>query len=257
MEKRAKPLVRQMVHEAMESMGGKATNMAVRDWILEHHPSTSPNSIQSQIIVCTVNHESRVHYPENQKPRRAEGEYDFLYRPSPGKLELYDHRIHGLWEIAQDRHGFLYVRRADGGQRSRSDEIFVGGGVVEEGQLRAYLARSLSTVEEGLELYVDDIGNDGIEYHTDIGAIDLLTVNRSGDFIVIALKVERSPEQVSGLILGYMNWVKQYIAGPRPVRGYVIGSHMTDTIRYALAHRDDIQLREYEINIALRDVPKA
>jgi hypothetical protein len=38
------------------------------------------------------------------------------------------------------------------------------------------------------------------------------------------------------------------------VRGYVIGAHIADSIRYALAHRSDIRLREYELNITLKDV---
>ncbi len=243
-----------MIREATESAGGKTSNVAVRDWVLEHYPQTNPNTIQGQVVVCTVNHESRVHYPENQRPRKADTEMDFLFRPAPGRLELFDPRIHGHWEIAQDPHGFLFVRKADVAKRKRPEEILVGGGVIEETQLRSYLARSLSVIEEGLQLYVDDIGNDGVEYNTDIGLIDVLAVDPSGNFVVVVLKVERSSEEVSGQILGFMNWVRQYIAHGKKVRGYVIGTHITDNIRFALAHRDDIVLKEYELNITLKDV---
>lgn len=243
-----------MIREAMEAMGGKAGNVAVRDWVLEHYPSTNPNTVQSQIIICTVNHESRVHYPENQRPRRAGGEYDFLYRPAPGQLELYDPRIHGQWEIAQDPHGFFYVRRADTMRPDKREEIFVAGGVIEEQQLRNHLARGLGLLEEGLTLYVDSMGNDGIEYQTDIGPIDILAVDPEGEFVIVVLQVQRSPEQVSGQVLGFTNWVKQYLADGKPVRGYVIGAHIADSTRYALAHRSDIRLREYELNITLKDV---
>lgn len=254
MNGRTKPQVWQIVKEATESAGGKTSNVAVRDYALEHYPHTNPNTVQGQIVVCTVNHESRVHYPENQRPRKADTELDFLYRPGPGRLELFDPRLHGEWEIAQDPHGFVFVRKSDTAKRKRPEEILVGGGVIEETQLRSYLARSLNIVEEGLELFVDEMGNDGVEYQTDIGAIDLLAVNSSGDFIVILLKVERSSGEVSGQILGFMNWIRQYLAHGRTVRGYVIGTHITDNIRFALAHRDDIALKEYELNISLKDV---
>jgi len=66
-----------MVKEAVEALGGTTTNIAVRDWILKKYPGTNPTTIGCQIIVATVNHASRIHYPENQKPRLAEAQYDF------------------------------------------------------------------------------------------------------------------------------------------------------------------------------------
>ncbi|MBD3345861.1 MAG: DUF91 domain-containing protein [Chitinivibrionales bacterium] len=257
MDKRGRPFIWEMIREAIEAMGGKSTNVLVRDWILERYPEANANTIQCHIIICTVNHQSRVHYPENQKPRRAESEYDFLYRPSPGKLELYDSRIHGQWEIVQDPHGFLFVRRADTAARGKPEEIFVGGGMIEEKQLRTYLARSLDSIQQGLELFVDDMGNDGLEYLTDIGAIDILCVDREGNFHIVVLKVERTAEEVSGQILGFMNWIKQYLAGEKAVWGYVIATQISPHMRYALANREDIFLKEYEINIILKDVEKA
>jgi hypothetical protein len=246
-----------MIREAMEAMGGKASNVAVRDWVLEHYPGTNPNTVQSQIIICTVNHDSRVHYPENQRPRQAEGEYDFLYRSGPGQLELYDPRIHGRWEIAQDPQGFYFVRRTDTMRQGKREEIFVGGGMIEEQQLRSHLARGLGLLEEGLELFVDTLGNDGIEYQTDIGPIDILAVDPQGAFVIIILQVQRTAEQVSGQALAFVNWVKQYLAEGRPVRGYIVGAHIADSIRYALANRNDIFLKEYKLNITLKDVPRA
>ena len=81
-----KPFVWQMIKEAVEVHGNRTTNLAVRDWVVEHYPGTNVNTILNQIIVCTVNHESRVHYKENNRPRRCDDVYDFLYRPAAGKL---------------------------------------------------------------------------------------------------------------------------------------------------------------------------
>ncbi len=98
--------VRQMIYEAVTALGGQTTNVAVRDWIIDRYPGTNQSTIQAQIIVCTVNHNSRVHYPENNRPRQAEDErYDFLYRSASGRLEWYDPQQHGVWYIVQDAQG--------------------------------------------------------------------------------------------------------------------------------------------------------
>jgi hypothetical protein len=99
-ETTVKPTVWKMVKE-VEALGGKTTNVAVRDWILKKYPGTNPTTIGCQITVCTVNHASRIHYPENQKPRLAEARYDFLFLPSAGELEWYDPTQQGQWEIAE------------------------------------------------------------------------------------------------------------------------------------------------------------
>lgn len=88
-----------MVRQAIRELGGSATNVQVRDWILRHHPDTNTNTISCQIIVCTVNHDSRIHYPENKKFRIANTQYDFLFRSGRGQLELFDPQKHGQWEI--------------------------------------------------------------------------------------------------------------------------------------------------------------
>jgi RecB family endonuclease NucS len=102
------------------------------------------------------------------------------------------------------------------------------------------------------------MGNDGIDYPTNIGSIDILAIDKHGDFVVVELKIERSDEQVSGQVLGHMNWVHRYLAGGKGkgVRGYVIGSHLSDSVRYALANREDIALKEYELSIVLKDIAK-
>lgn len=107
--------VRQMIYEAVTALGGQTTNVAVRDWIIERFPGTNQNTIQAQIIVCTVNHNSRVHYPENNRPRQAADErYDFLYRPAFGRLEWYNPQLHGVWYIIQDAQGGAAISQQPG-----------------------------------------------------------------------------------------------------------------------------------------------
>lgn len=184
MTRNLNPPVWQMVSEAVETLGGKTTNVAVRDWILKRYPGTNKNTIQCQIIVCTVNHDSRVHYPENSKPRKCNTPYDFLYRPQRGQIEFYQPERHGLWEIYKREDGKLGVRRVDheqseerteqpaevsGSTEAETEQVQGDATFAAEPHLRDYLAKNLGLIEPGLELFVDDRENVGVEYRTAVG----------------------------------------------------------------------------------------
>jgi hypothetical protein len=256
MEKHPKPFVWQMIREAVEVHGNKSSNIAIRDWICEHYPGTNVNTILNQIIVCTVNHESRVHYRENNRPRKCDEVYDFLFKTSPGKVEMYDSRIHGSWEIWQNEKGVLSVREIKTTNSVRRQNGVIETRYLDSAHLRAYLAKNLNNIEEGLELFVDMFGNDGVEYPTDFGAIDILAIDKSGAFIIIEIEADYSPDASSGEILKYRNWVKRHLAQGKPVRSYLLGAEIPEHVRYSLADCDDVFLKEYDLNIKLKDIPK-
>ncbi len=58
----------QMIKEAVENLGGKATYSEIKDFIRNKYGEVNESTINCQIIACTVNHPSRIHYPENKKP---------------------------------------------------------------------------------------------------------------------------------------------------------------------------------------------
>ncbi len=248
----------QMVSEAVRALGGQTTNVAVRDWILDRYANVNRSTIQCQIISCTVNHHSRVHYPGNQKPRKCNGPYDFLFRPARGKLELYDPSRHGEWEIAEEDDGSTMVRQVDdsgggnGGSTGGGGAVPSGSTFAAERHLRDYLVQHLSDIEAGLELYVDDNGTDGVEFRIDVGQIDILTVDASGQFVVVELKVAQGPDCVCGQLMRYMSWVKRHMADGRSVRGIIIAHRITDKIRYALADVEGVELKEYDLSLKLR-----
>ena len=64
-----RPTVRELVKKAVEALEGDTTNVAIGDWILQQYPGTNKSTIQCDIIPCTVNHASRIHYAYNRKPR--------------------------------------------------------------------------------------------------------------------------------------------------------------------------------------------
>ena len=104
-----KPYVWQMVKEAVENLGGKAENSEIKDYINNKYGEINESTIISQIIACSVNHDSRIHYPDNNKPRIANSKYDFLYNTERGQVELYDQNKHGVWQIKKDKSGNLKI----------------------------------------------------------------------------------------------------------------------------------------------------
>lgn len=247
-----------MVREAIDELGGSTTNVAVRNWVLKKYPETNKGTIGCQIVVSTVNHASRIHYPENQKPRRADSQYDFLFRPERGKLERYDPAKHGQWEIAKNDEGDLVVQTV-GITRfvtvPTSPAASDGQSFAAEHHLRDFLASNLEVIEEGLQLFVDDDGNTGVEFVTEMGRIDILAEDREGGLLIVELKVEHGPDAVCGQIMRYLGWVKRHLANSRRVRGLIIAKHISDRIRYALADVPDVTTREYELKITLAPVP--
>ncbi|MBO8140225.1 MAG: hypothetical protein H0Z22_07125 [Thermosipho sp. (in: Bacteria)] len=91
-----RPYVWQMIKEAIENLGGKATYSEIKEYIKNKYGEVNENTLNTQIVVCTVNHPSRVHYPENKKPRIANTKYDFLYSIGRGIVELYGPEKHGV-----------------------------------------------------------------------------------------------------------------------------------------------------------------
>lgn len=96
-----RPYVWQMIKEAVNNLNGKASYTDIRNYIQNKWNDVNPLTINAQIIVLTVNHNSRIHYPENQKPRltNSGSVYDFLYSTGRGKVIKYDIIKHGVWEI--------------------------------------------------------------------------------------------------------------------------------------------------------------
>lgn len=261
MDQEDRPYVWQMIRDAVDELGSPTTNVAVRDWILSKYPGTNRNTIQCQIIVCTVNHSSRIHYPENKKPREATGPYDFLFRPDRGRLVSYDPSRHGRWVIRQTDDGRLEVGQADDENTDVLAEVQPAGQSTTEGHafaaehhLRDYLAQHLESIEPGLQLFVDDQGNDGMEYVTPIGRIDLLAIDNDDRLVAIELKVGRGPDSVAGQILRYVNWIRCNMPNGATVRGIIIAQHISDKIRYAIASEPAVSAIEYEIELSLKPV---
>jgi restriction system protein len=127
-----------------------------------------------------------------------------------------------------------------------------------EKYLEDFIVSNFQTIFKGeLKIYEDADRNDGQQYSTDIGAIDILAVEvKSNSFVVIELKKGRPSDQVIGQILRYMGWVKQNLCiGEQAVKGLIICHDPDPKLSYALDMTNNIDVRYYSVSFKLRETP--
>lgn len=112
---------------------------------------------------------------------------------------------------------------------------------------------SLSIGGKRLRLYRDSSNQDGVEYPTATGPIDILAVDDAGNFYVLELKLSRGPDKAMGQLTRYMGWVRQHLANGREVHGVIVAKNMSERLRYAALAVPGVTLLEYEVNFKLKD----
>lgn len=107
-----RPFIWQMVYEAVNNIGGIVTYQQIKNYINQRWKGVNQDTIDRQTIVLSVNHNSRIHYPENEKPRltNTNSAYDLLFNVGRGKVVKYNSVEHGIWEIYQFSVNKLAVR---------------------------------------------------------------------------------------------------------------------------------------------------
>ncbi|WP_458759483.1 endonuclease NucS domain-containing protein [Afipia sp. TerB] len=205
---------------------------------------------------------------------------------SPGRNPLTDHagylgvewqaspRDKGFNSIVFPMHSLIEVSREDVEKLLRSDEtelskpepaVGTAGDVIEdatvfvlEKYLEDFIVSNFNAIFKGeLTVYQDSEGNDGQQYTTDIGPIDILAVEpETKAFVVIELKKGRPSDQVVGQILRYMGWVKDKLCTDgQAVKGLVVCQSRDKKLDYALSIVSNIDIRYYSVSFSLRDNP--
>ena len=127
-----------------------------------------------------------------------------------------------------------------------------------EKYLEDFIVSNFHTIFKGeLKLYEDAEGNDGQQYATDIGAIDILAVEpHTKSFVVIELKKGRPSDSVMGQVLRYMGWVQQNLCtNGQAVKGLIICRDPDPKLSYALSMTNQIDVRYYSVSFKLRMAP--
>jgi restriction system protein len=125
-----------------------------------------------------------------------------------------------------------------------------------EKYLEDFIVSNFDKIFRGeLKIYVDDEGNDGQQYDTDVGSIDILATEApSKSFVVIELKKGRPSDEVVGQILRYMGWVKKNLCtSGQEVKGLVICREPDQKLTYALEVASNIDVRYYRVSFSLSE----
>lgn len=119
--------------------------------------------------------------------------------------------------------------------------------------MRDYLAKNLEKLEPGLthlqrpttkniEFQCTAIGN---EKHR--GWIDILVKDRHGGLVVVECKKRKAGAETLGQLLGYIAWVKKWLADFQvPVRGFIVASETSTFLKLAASLVPGIQIQVYE-----------
>jgi Predicted nuclease of the RecB family len=270
----ANPFVWQMVREAVTNLGGRASNSDIKKYIKGKYGNVNETTINCTILTCSVNKDSRINWPENNKPRLATSQYDFLYNIGRGQVELYDPAKHDKWEIRRGPDGKLRVctvgesgditnthdNESEAKEQHDYDE---SKGTSEsltfplENHLRDFIAKNIGSISvEGkvLRLFVDNDDTVGIEYQTDIGRIDLLAVDEDDNYVVLELKVTKGADYALGQLLRYMGWVKAKLCKDNTVKGVIVAPEIDNKLKYAASMVEDVTLYRYQVSFTIEAV---
>ncbi len=127
-----------------------------------------------------------------------------------------------------------------------------------EKYLEDFIVSNFDAIFKGeLKIYEDPEGNDGQQYATDIGPIDVLaTEPKTKSFVVMELKKGRPSDQVVGQTLRYMGWVKKNLCtNGQTVRGLVICRDHDPKLAYALEMTKNVDVRYYNVSFKLKETP--
>lgn len=140
----------------------------------------------------------------------------------------------------------------------QSVEVEDSAEFVLEKYLEEFIVSNFAGIFQGqLQIYVDSDGNEGQQYGTDIGPIDILAYCPGDNaYVVIELKKGRSSDKVVGQVLRYMGWVKQNLCDDKQsVKGLIVCSDEDPKLSFALSMTNNIDVRYYRVTFTLNERP--
>lgn len=241
-DKPVKLLFRDLVKDLSLGKGDVLNRETVNSWFQKNYPLIKAGTISAHLLKLSTNAPSRIHYNIDKA-----GNDDLLFQIDSKKFRLYD--------AATDPDP---IYEKDGGDDDNGGEKPSvppeEHGFAYEKDLQNFLAKNLTIIEEGLVLYEDE-GIKGIEFPVGNRFIDLLAIDKDGDYVVIELKVSRGYDRVVGQILRYVAWIKQNHANEdQKVRGIIIAREISDDLILACSETRNIDLYEYNLSVSLSKV---
>jgi len=223
----------EMFLEIKKELQPQFTPIDVIRLIHRKRPEVKANTIRAHMMGCTPNHPSHKHYamPHDIFYYLPNRKYRLL-KPEEA-VKPVEEPIPEEPEAVEESREFSYEFERD---------------------LEHHLVENLEAIEPGLRLYVQDKETDGEQFVTDVGTIDVLALDKNGDFVVIEIKGSEATDKAVGQLLRYMGWVKKKLAKQERVRGIIIAKKASDELKYAVSNLENVAVKEYEVQFNFRDV---
>lgn len=185
------------------------------------------------------------------QPQASEKVFPTVVFPMPTLAELSEAQYHSILEDSFIPTEFPITSGVTVPIEDRNEFVL-------EKYLEEFIVSNFKVIFKGmLKIYEDTDVNDGQQYATEVGPIDILAVeSKSNSFIVIELKKGRSSDQVVGQTLRYMGWVKKNLCtAGQDVKGLVICREPDPKLTYALSMTNNIDVRYYSVSFKLSEAP--
>jgi hypothetical protein len=242
---------REAIQEAFDSEGGILETAKVIDRIYKRYPVRpwKPNAISAHLIGLSVNHSSSIHHPSLRR-------HSFLFSLGNGRYRRWEPTQDGQWGVVDGR---IQLLDTSSEPELASDEAGAEVSAIDsalslERDMERCLLRDLTQLAPGIRLFEGD-GVSGNQLDTGVvGRLDVLAVDKKGDFIVIELKAGRAEDRVCGQILRYMGWVKEHLAQDHEVRGIVVANDFSESLRCAARAMPMVALKRYSVRFEFADI---
>jgi RecB family endonuclease NucS len=164
-------------------------------------------------------------------------------------------KSHYAWYKAKIKKGDIQVPGVISSEGTTADtlegieaevEESIEASVSLERDLHSYLAARVSEVESGLSLV-----EDGVEYQTEAGRIDLLARDQNGHLVVIELKAGKAKDSALGQLLGYVGCLS---ASESNVRGILVASSFDLRVIFAARGLPSVKLVRYQLSFDLQEI---
>jgi endonuclease len=222
----------------------------VVSWFKSNYPKIKMGTITAHFLKMSVNAPSRVHYSVNPN-----GDDDLFFQIDGGHFRLYDKESDPLPIYEKPHPEGVKVEQVETFDES-DEELSQTKEFAFESDLRDFLSKNLTIIESGFHLYEDE-GISGIEFPVGGRFIDLLSLDKHNNYVVIELKVSKGYDRVIGQLLRYMAWIEKNQAEPtQKVRGIIIAKEISDDLHLAASKIPDVELFEYDLSVTLRKVSK-
>jgi endonuclease len=228
------------------------------EWFAKKYPKLKAGSIHAHLVQASTNDPSRRHHPTTNATD------DLLFKVGSREYRRYKagidpEPIHqaATRQMAGAGGAMVTVDEEDDDAGVAIDAALAGSTQFAlEKDLQRYLADNLQVIEPGLTLFQDE-DITGFEYPAGGGRrIDILAKDKSGNFVVLELKVEKGYDRVVGQLLRYVNWVRKELAEPgQRVRGIIVCRTMSEDLVLACASNTEVELYEYRLQVTVSKVP--